>query len=55
MHRTTSSPIPQLDGESDDNVWYTFVSDYHREDIEYTLEEIFPEEIEVNLVSVEKK
>ena len=54
MHKSTGSPIPQLDGESDDNVIYTFVSDYHREDIEYTLEEIFTKEIEVNLVSDEK-
>ena len=54
IHKLTGSPIPQLDGESDDSVIFTFVSAYHREDIEYTLEKIFPEEIEVNLVSQEK-
>ena len=48
MHKVVGSPIPQLDGESKCDVVYTFVSDYHKEDIEYTLEEIFPREIEVN-------
>ena len=40
-----TSPIPQADGAGSnmsDPVIYTFVSDYHQEDIHYTLEELFP-------------
>ena len=47
-HKATGSPIPQLDGQSerlDDYVIYTFVSEFHLEDIEYTLREIFPEDV----------
>ena len=39
------SPIPQVDGEGknvNDAVQYTFISDYHQDDILYTLEELFP-------------
>ena len=38
------SPIIQVDGsgDCDDRVVYKFVSHYHKEDIEYCLEEIFP-------------
>ena len=40
------SPIPQVDGEvksiPPDQVIYTFVNDYHKDAIEYTLEELFP-------------
>ena len=40
-----TNPIPQVDGEgknADDIVLYTFISDYHQDDIGYTLEELFP-------------
>ena len=53
-HKATGSPIPQLDGESElleNCVTYTFVSEYALDDIEYTLREIFPEEVKTNLVS----
>jgi hypothetical protein len=40
------SPIPQVDGEvkalQPDQVLYNFVSDYHKDDIKYTLDELFP-------------
>jgi len=48
----TGSPIPQVDGVSDTEVTYTFVSDFHREDIEYTLHEFIPEDAETELTSV---
>jgi hypothetical protein len=51
-HKVTGSPIPQVDGVHDEEVLYTFVSDFHREDIEYTLKEFIPEEVETKLVSV---
>ena len=47
------SPIPQLDGASENfgnRIIYTFVSEFAREDIEYTLREIFPH-VETNLIS----
>ena len=39
-----TSPIPQVDGagNTSDPVRYKFVSDFHRDDIGYTLEELFP-------------
>ena len=40
------SPIPHVDGAVKaipaDQVFFTFVSDYHKDDIEYTLGELFP-------------
>ena len=40
-----ASPIPQVDGVvkaiPPDQVHYTFISDYHKDDIEYTLNELF--------------
>ena len=51
-HKVTGSPIPQVDGTFDTEVFYTFVSDFHKEDIEYTLNEIIPEDLEPKLVSV---
>ena len=36
----------------DTELFYTFVSDFHKEDIEYTLNEIIPEDLEPKLVSV---
>ena len=48
----TGSPIPQVDGVFDEDVLYTFVSDFDREDIEYTINEFFPEDMETKLVSV---
>ena len=45
-HKVTGSPIPQVDGASDEEVVYTFISDFHKEDIEYTLQELFSENIE---------
>ena len=44
--------IPQVDGNFDAEVEYTFVSDFHKEDIEYTIKELIPENIEIKLVSV---
>ena len=44
--------IPQVDGTFDAEVKYTFVSDFHKEDIEYTIHELIPENIETKLVSV---
>ena len=54
LHKATCSTIPQLDGEPemlDDFITYTFVSEFAREDIDYTLEEIFPAEMEAKLTS----
>ena len=51
-HKVTSSPIPQVDGTFDSEVIYTFVSDFHKEDIEYTLQEFLPEDVEPKFVSV---
>ena len=55
MHKETiGSRIPQLDGECEtleEFVTYTFVSEYAAEDIIYTLEEIFPADVETKLVS----
>ena len=48
-----ASPIPQVDGIGKtipEKVLYTFVSDYHKDDIGYALDELFPEE-SVELVS----
>ena len=45
MGEDLTSPIPQVDGAGrniSDPVNYTFVSDYHQEDICYILEELFP-------------
>jgi hypothetical protein len=45
MGEDLTSPIPQVDGTGSnisDPVKYTFVSDYHQEDIRYCLEELFP-------------
>ena len=50
--KLTGSAIPQVDGTFDEEVVYTFVSDYHKEDIEYTIEEVIPEDIETKMVSV---
>ena len=49
---TTGSPIPQVDGTFDEEVIYTFVSDFHKEDIEYTLQEFIPEDVETKFVSM---
>ena len=51
-HNLTNSPIPQVDGVHDEEVLYTFVSDFHQEDIEYTLKEFIPDVVETKLVSV---
>ena len=45
------SIIPQVDGTFDQEVVYTFVSDFHKEDIEYTVKEVIPEDVETKLVS----
>ena len=54
MHKASAgSPIPQLDGESENvgnSITYTFVSEFALEDINYTLREIFPH-MEMNLLS----
>ena len=49
------SPILQVDGGQavDETPKYTFVSDYHEDDIKYTLDEIFPDN-HVNLESLEQ-
>ena len=44
------STIPQVDGTFDAEVVYTFISDFHKEDIEYTIKELITEE--TKLVSV---
>jgi hypothetical protein len=44
--------IPQFDGTYDAEVVYTFVSDFHQEDIEYTIKELIPEDVDTTLVSV---
>ena len=52
MH--TDSTIPQLDGEPamlDEFLTYTFVSEFAREDIDYTLQELFPAEMKAKLTS----
>ena len=41
-----TSPIPQVDGagmSTPDKILYTFVSDYHEDDIGYALEELYPD------------
>ena len=52
------APIAQLDGADDADcdmsekyLTYTFVSDYHQEDVDYTLKEIFPDYIGTKIVS----
>ena len=52
MHKVTGSPIPQVGGVGDTEVVYTFVSDFHKEDIQYTLQEFIPENVDTELVSV---
>ena len=56
LHKTV--PITQLDGVDDTDcdmsekcLTYTFVSDFHREDVEYTMKEIFPEDIRTKILS----
>jgi hypothetical protein len=47
------STIPQVDGTFDGEVAYTFVSDFHKEDIAYTIKEVMTaEDVETKLVSV---
>ena len=50
---TAGSIIPQLDGiEDPDKISkYTFVIDFHEEDIVYTLQEILPDDVETQLIS----
>ena len=55
------APITQLDGVDDTDcnmsekcITYTFVSDFHQEDVEYTIKEIFPENIGTRILSNEK-
>ena len=50
--KVIGSAIPQVDGTSDEEVVFTFVSDFHREDIEYTLKEVIPANVETELISV---
>jgi hypothetical protein len=50
--KVTGQAIPQVDGTVDEKVMYNFVSDFHREDIEYAIQEFMPEDIETKLVSV---
>ena len=58
MHKATGSSITQLDGiddtdceMSEKNITYTFVSDFHREDVEYTMKEIFPQDVRTKILS----
>ena len=59
-HKVMGSSISQLDGNNDsdcdmtESLTYTFVSDYHREDVEYTLEEVFPKDVETQILSCKK-
>ena len=48
--KVTGSAIPQVDGTIDEEVVFTFVSDFHREDIEYTLKEVIPVNVEMELM-----
>ena len=50
--KVTGQAIPQVDGTVDEELLYTFVSDFHREDIEYTVKELIPADIETKLISV---
>ena len=50
--KVTDSPIPQVNGTFDAEVVYTFVSNFHKEDIEYTLQEFLPEDVETKCVSL---
>ena len=52
QQKVTGSAIPQFDGTYDEEVVYTFISDFHKEDIEYTLKEVIPVDIETKIVSV---
>jgi hypothetical protein len=52
QQKVTGLAIPQVDGTFDEEVVFTFVSDYHREDIEYTIKEVIPIDIESKLTSV---
>ena len=48
------SPIPQLDGENEnftDSLIYTFVSEFATDDIELTLRELFPDDVETHIIS----
>ena len=56
VHKT--APITQIDGVDDTDcdmsekcLTYTFVSDFHTEDVEYTMKEIFPADIETKILS----
>ena len=59
-HKVMGSSISQLDGNNDSDcdmtecLTYNFVSDYHREDVEYTLEEVFPKDVETKILSCKK-
>ena len=46
------STIPQVDGTFDAEVAFTFLSDFHQEDIEYTIREVIPDDVEAKLASV---
>jgi hypothetical protein len=46
-----ASTIPQIDGMFDAEVVYTFMSDFHKEDVEYTIKDVIPEGVETKLVS----
>ena len=50
--KVTGSAIPQVDGTFDEEVVFTFVSDFHSEDIAYTIKEVIPVDIETKLISV---
>ena len=56
VHKT--APITQIDGVDDTDcnmsekcLTYTFVSDFHTEDVEYTMKEIFPEDVVTKILS----
>ena len=55
VHKST--PITQLDGADDtdcdmsEKLIYTFVSDFHQEDVEYTLKELLPDNIGTKILS----
>ena len=53
MHKV----IPQVDGQSEDlpsEITFSFISHYGKYDVEYTLEELFPEAFNAKLVSRKK-
>ena len=52
QQKVTGPAIPQVDGIFDEELAYTFISDFHKEDIEYTIKEVIPVDVKTKIVSV---